>query len=153
MRYKIDNTDKKILNRLQQDASISVEQLAEAVHLSRNACWRRIKLMEESGIIQKRIALIDPETVGLGLSVLIMIKALAHDPDWLKGFKAAIATMPEIMGAHRMTGELDYVLQVRVQDMKAYDAFYQRLISKIAIADLSASFVMEDLKDSTSLPI
>lgn len=153
MSTNLDDFDLKILKNLQSDASISIEQLAESIHLSRNACWRRIKQLEEAGIIKKRIALVDPEKVGLGLSVLIMIKALAHDPDWLTKFKQAISSMPEIMGAHRMSGELDYVLRVRVEDMKAYDAFYQRLISKVAIADLSASFVMEDLKDTHSLPL
>jgi len=149
----IDETDRRILNRLQLDASVSIEQLAKSIHLSRNACWRRIKRMEETGIIQKRIALVDPESVGLGLYVYVMIKALAHDPDWLQKFKHAIAIMPEIIGAHRMSGELDYVLRVRVKDMKSYDMFYQRLISKIAISDLSASFVMEDLKDTHVLPL
>ena len=150
---EIDDFDRRILARMQNDSSESIETLAEAVNLSRNACWRRVKRLESDGIIYKRVALVDPGTVDLGLSVIVMIKALGHDPNWLKSFKRAIDLMPEITGAHRMSGDLDYVLKVRVKDVKAYDDFYQRLIERVSVADLSASFVMEDLKDTTALPI
>ena len=95
----------------------------------------------------------DPESVELELSVFVLIKALGHEPDWLEKFKNAVTSMPEIIGAHRMSGELDYILRVRVQNVKSYDDFYQRLIARVPIADISASFVMEDLKDTTALPI
>jgi len=149
----IDETDRKILNKLQSDASISIEQLADSINLSRNACWRRVKRLESDGVISKRIALVNPESVNLGLSVFVMIKAFGHDPDWLAKFQKAVSSMPQIIGAHRMSGDLDYVLRVRVKDVKAYDEFYQRLIAKVPVADLSASFVMEDIKDTTSLPV
>lgn len=149
----LDEIDRKILKKLQKDASISVEQLADSINLSRNACWRRVKRLESDGVISKRIALVDPERVELGLAVFVMIKAYGHDPDWLSKFKKAVSVMPEIIGAHRMSGDLDYVLRVRVKDVKAYDNFYQRLIAKVPVADLSASFVMEDIKDTNSLPI
>lgn len=149
----IDETDRAILRVLQRDASVSVDTLAEQVHMSRNACWRRVKQMEAQNIIKNRVVLVNPDEVDLGLSVIVLIKTNAHDPGWLKQFGDAIRAMPEILGAHRMTGELDYVLRVRVANVKAYDRFYQDLIRRVDIADVSASFVMEDLKDTTELPI
>ncbi|MEM7058640.1 MAG: Lrp/AsnC family transcriptional regulator [Pseudomonadota bacterium] len=153
MDEKLDNLDIKILSALQKDASQSIEALADQVALSRNACWRRIKKLEADGIIKARVALVDPAKVGLDLSVYVLVRTNRHDPQWLKDFRSAISQMPEIIGAHRMTGDLDYVLRVRVADMAAYDHFYQRLIDKVPIADVSASFVMEDIKDSSALPL
>lgn len=153
MSYKIDDLDRKILNRLQSDCSISIDMLAEQVHLSRNACWRRVKSMESRGLIIKRVALLDPHQLSLDLQVLVLIKTSEHNPSWLKKFKQIIANTPEIMGAQRMSGDLDYVLKVRVASVKDYDRFYQELIKQIPIADISASFVMEDIKDTTALPI
>ena len=150
---KLDEQDLKILRHLQKDASLSVDQLSEAIHLSRNACWRRLKILETEGVIERKVALVNPDAVDLGLLVFVMIRAKDHDPYWLARFKSAVSSMPEIIGAHRMSGELDYVLRVRVLDVKAYDRFYQQLITKVPIADLSASFVMEDIKDTTSLPL
>ena len=149
----IDKIDKRILYHLQQDCTISMDVLAERVSLSRNACWRRIKQMEDRGIIRGRVALVDPAAIRLKLLVLVMIRTNAHAPDWLDRFAAAIRTMPEIMGAHRMTGDLDYMLRVRVADVQDYDRFYQRLIAKVPIADISASFVMDDIKETTALPL
>jgi len=149
----IDDIDRQILRALQDDAAQSVDRLAERVALSRNACWRRVKRLEAEGILRKRVGLVDAQSVDLSLSVYILVRTNNHDPDWLKKFKAAVTEMPEIIGAHRMTGDLDYVLRVRVADMPAYDRFYQRLIAKVAIADVSASFVMEDIKDTTALPL
>lgn len=153
MTTNFDETDKRILRHLQQDCTISMDVLADRVSLSRNACWRRIKQMEDRGIIRGRVALVDPAAIGLNLLVLVMIRTNDHAPDWLGRFAAAIRTMPEIIGAHRMTGDLDYVLRVRVADVQDYDRFYQRLIAKIPIADISASFVMDDIKDTTALPL
>ena len=153
MGEKLDNYDRTILTELQKDASISMDVLSERVNLSRNACWRRVRQLEESGIIQSRVALVDPESVGLGLSVFVLIKTNQHGPDWLKKFEAAVKSTPEIIGAHRMSGDLDYVLRVRVRDVKSYDNFYQKLIAQVPISDVSASFVMEDIVDTTKLPI
>ncbi len=149
----MDEMDRKILLALQDNAALSIDQLADSVGLSRNACWRRVKRLEQDRLIRKRVALVDPDKVGLGLAVHVMIRADNHQPDWLEKFKNAVSVMPEIIGAHRMSGDLDYVLRVRVKDVRAYDEFYQRLIGKVAIADVSASFVMEDLKDTTALPL
>jgi len=132
---------------------MSLDELAAQVALSRNACWRRIKQMEEAGVIRGRVTLLEPEAVGLGLSVFVMIRTSSHEKNWLEKFKKTVQSMPEIVGAHRMSGELDYVLRVRVADMKSYDRFYQQLIAKVSIADISASFVMDDIKDTTVLPV
>jgi len=153
MEEKLDEIDRTILSALQKDAALSVDALAEKVSLSRNACWRRVKRLEGDGIIKQRVALVDADAVGLGLSVYLLVRTNQHDPAWLKKFSAAVAEMPEIVGAHRMSGDLDYVLRVRVADVPAYDRFYQRLIAKVSIADVSASFVMEDIKDTTALPL
>jgi len=149
----LDEIDRKLLVLLQQDASLSVDALAERVHLSRNACWRRIKRFETEGVVTKRVAIIDPAVVDLGLQVFVLIRTNDHSADWLKSFSKAVREMPEIIGAQRMSGDLDYVLRVRVADVPAYDHFYQRLIKKVDIADVSASFVMEDVKETTALPI
>lgn len=151
--HLIDEIDRALLKLLQEDASLSVDMLSDRVNLSRNACWRRVKRLETEGIIQSRVALIDPARVGLGLQAIVFIRTNDHSAKWLKAFHSAIRQMPEILTAQRMSGDLDYVLRVRVTDVAAYDAFYQRLIAKIDIADVSASFVMEDIKDTTVLPV
>ena len=150
---KVDEIDCHILRLIQNDASLSFDSVAERVNLSRNACWRRIKRLEEDGIIKSRVALVDPDKLGMGLSVIVMIRTNNHEPDWLAKFERAVSSLPEILGAHRMSGDLDYVLRVQVADVKDYDRFYQRLIARVPIADVSASFVMEDLKNTTVLPI
>ena len=152
MTYIIDKIDIKILTLLQKDAAVSMDILSERVGLSRNACWRRVKQMEDADVIRGRVALLDPDAVGVGLLVFVMIKTNAHAPDWLLKFERAVRTMPEIVGAHRMSGELDYILRVRVANVKGYDVFYHRLIARVPISDISASFVMDDIKDTTELP-
>ncbi|WP_299612582.1 Lrp/AsnC family transcriptional regulator [uncultured Tateyamaria sp.] len=149
----IDTLDAKILRELQQDASISLDQLGERVALSRNACWRRVRALEEAGIIKGRVALIDPDAVGLGLMVFMQIRTHSHDPDWQARFSRATRTIPGILSVYRMTGDLDYLIRARVADMEGYDALYQQLIAQVPIADVSASFVMEEIKDSTALPL
>lgn len=149
----IDNLDRQILQELQTDAAQSVDDISAKVALSRNACWRRIKAMEASGIIRRRVALLNAAKVGAPLTAFVMIKTSAHDADWIRKFQTVLSTMPEVVGAHRMTGELDYVLRVRLADMPAYDDFYKRLTSRISVSDMSASFVMEDIKETTAVPL
>ena len=153
MDHLLDAIDRKILKILQQDATTSVDDISEAVALSRNACWRRIKMMEAAGVIKGRVALVDPAAVGCPLSVMVLIRTNAHDAAWMAKFQAALAAMPEVVGAYRMTGELDSVLRVRVADVPAYDTFYKRLTSRISVSDISASFVMEEIKDTTAVPL
>jgi Lrp/AsnC family transcriptional regulator len=150
---KFDTFDHRILNILQRDTDISIEVLSEHVGLSRNATWRRIKRLEQDGIIKGRVALVDPETVGLGLTVFISVRTDRHDAGWAETFTRTIRQFPEILGAYRTSGDLDYLIHARVHDVKAYDRLYQRLITKIDLKDVSASFVMEELKETTALPI
>lgn len=153
MSHILDTIDRNILKILQRDATTSVDDISEAVALSRNACWRRIKQMEAAGVIKGRVALVDPATVGCPLTAMVLIRTNAHDAKWMGKFQAALAAMPEVVGAYRMTGDLDYVLRVRVADVPAYDAFYKRLTSRISVSDISASFVMEEIKDTTAVPL
>ena len=153
MSEKIDNLDRRILDALQRDAGLSLDALGEIVGLSRNATWRRLRTLEQSGVIRGRVALLDPEKLDLSLSVVIQIRTNRHDPEWLDAFAKATRDMPEVMAAYRMTGDLDYLVQARVADMAAYDAFYQRLIRRVEMSDVSASFVMEELKSTTALPL
>jgi Lrp/AsnC family transcriptional regulator len=149
----IDETDKRILRELQRDSTLSMDDLSERVNLSRNACWRRVKNMQASGIIRGSMMLLDADKLGCNLAALVFIRAANHDPDWLEEFRRAIATIPNIVEAYRMSGDLDYMLKVRVTDMPAYDRFYQKLIRAVPLADVSASFVMEELKENRGIPL
>ncbi len=153
MTHKLDEIDRNILRVLQNDAAQSVDDISAQVNLSRNACWRRIKAMEQAGVITGRVTLVDPAKVGAPLSAMVLIRTNAHDAKWMAAFQSALQTFPEVVGAYRMTGDLDYVLRVRVADVPAYDAFYKRLTSRISVSDISASFVMEEIKDTTAVPL
>ena len=153
MKQVIDTIDQRILTILQSDATQSVDAISDQVALSRNACWRRIKALEASGIIRARVALLDPIKIGCPLTALVLIRTDHHSDNWRKDFATAIAALPEIISAQRMTGDLEYVLRVRLVDVVAYDLFYKRLTSRISVSDISASFVMEDIKDTTALPL
>ena len=153
MSEELDSTDRRLLAELQRDATLTVDQLSERLGLSRNACWRRVKVLEERGVITGRVALVDAEKIGLGLSVFVIIRTSHHDPDWLRKFREAVISFPEITGVYRMSGDLDYVLRARVADVKAYDRLYQRLIARVPLNDVSASFVMEEIKDTTVVPV
>ena len=109
--------------------------------------------MEETGLIKGRVVIVDPEAVGLGLQVFISVRTNSHDPDWIKAFATATRDMPEILGVYRMTGDLDYLIRARVRDIADYDALYQRLTRKVSLSDVSASFVMEEIRDMTALPL
>lgn len=149
----IDPLDRKILSVLQRDADLAIEEIGDQIGLSRNACWRRIKRLEAEGIIRGRVALLDPKALGLGLQVFIAVRTNSHDPDWLTKFSQATRDLPEIIGAYRMSGDLDYLIRARVADISDYDALYQRLIRRVPMSDVSASFVMEEIKDTTALPV
>lgn len=149
----LDTIDRKLLNAIQQDAALSLDKLSAQVALSRNACWRRIKGLEASGFIRGRVTLLDPDRLGLPLMVFIQIRTSAHEPDWLDRFARTTRNMPEILGVYRMSGDLDYLIRARVADMAGYDRLYQRLIKRVPLSDVSASFVMEEIKDTTALPV
>lgn len=150
---QLDEFDLKIMKLLQQDASLTADMLSERVNLSRNACWRRMRRLEDEGYLTRRVALVDPHKAGLGQLVVIMVRTANHDADWLKRFNKAVSTTPQITAAYRMSGDLDYVLHARVSDVRDYDRLYQKLIAQVPLTDVSASFVMEEIKETVELPL
>ena len=149
----IDLKDRGILRELQHDAGQSIEMLSDKVHLSRNACWRRVKALEDEGVIRARVVLLDAGKLNLGRTAFIAVKTAQHDPKWLEKFAAAVQSFPEIIAVYRTTGDTDYLLQAVVSDIAGYDRLYKRLIAKIPLTDVSSSFVMEKIKDTTALPL
>jgi len=149
----IDDIDRRILSELQRDSDLALESLGDRVGLSRNACWRRVKALEAAGTIRKRVALLDPTHLDVGLTVFMQIRAAAHDGEWLEKFARVTRGVPEIMGVYRVSGDLDYLIKARVADMADYDRLYQTLIARVPMGDVSASFVMEEIKDTTELPL
>ena len=148
-----DEIDRRILRQLQRDCDISLDMLSLEIGLSRNACWRRIKHMQEAGLIRKRVALLDAPKLGLGLTGYIQVRAEKHAAGWSAAFARATRSIPEITGVFRMSGDLDYLIRAHVADMAGYDRLYQKMIAEVSMADVSASFVMESIKDTTELPI
>lgn len=138
---------------LQADASLSARDIAEQVNLTPTPCWRRIQRLERDGIITRRVALVDPAAVNLGVSALVQIRTNRHSAAWLDQFSTAIDLFPEIVEAYRTSGEVDYVLRVVVPDIDAYDAFYKRLIEEVDLYDVRTIFVMEEMKRTTALPL
>ena len=149
----MDATDRKILSLLQEDATLSIESIASKVHLSSTPCWKRIRRLEKDGVIEKRVALLNPHKVGAGVTVFVAIKTNQHIRDWRDNFATAVEDMPEILDFYRMSGEIDYLLRVVVPDIAAFDSFYQRLINRVPLSDVTSSFAMEQIKHTTSLPI
>ena len=149
----MDEIDRKLLELLQNDATLSIAQLAERVGLSATPCWKRIQKLEAKKVITRRVALVDPDRVGVGLSVFVGIEAGAHTPEWLDRFSAGVAAMPEVMALYRMAGDIDYLLHVAVADMVEYDAFYKRLIAVAPMKNVSSRFAMERIKETTAYPL
>ena len=149
----MDATDRKILAILQDDASLSVADVAARVNLSQTPCWRRIQKLTDSGVITKRVALVDPDALGLGLTVFVEIETGDHSKDWLGKFAAAIKEMPEVMEIYRMAGDVDYMLRITVPNMAAVDTFYQRLISLVPLKNVTSRFAMERVKYTTAYPV
>jgi Lrp/AsnC family transcriptional regulator len=149
----MDAIDKKILATLQEDASLSVAEVGQRVGLSSTPCWKRIQKLEAEGIIKRRVALVDPDKIGLGLSVFVSIETGDHSQDWLERFANLVSAMPEVMEFHRMAGDVDYMLRVVVADMQSYDGFYKRLIAAVPLKNVTSRFAMEKIKSTTVLPI
>lgn len=149
----MDSTDIRILELLQQDASLSVSEVANRVGLSVTPCWRRIQRMEEQGVIRRRVVLLNADKIGAGISVFVSVRTNEHNADWLDHFAGVVGAMPEVVEFYRMSGDVDYLLRVVVADMKQYDAFYKKLISKVKLTDVSSSFAMEQIKYTTALPL
>lgn len=149
----MDAIDRKILAVLQQDASLSVAEIGQRVGLSSTPCWKRIQRMEADGVIQRRVALVDQNKVGLGINVFVSIETGDHSQEWLGRFAKTVSAMPEVLDFFRMAGDVDYLLRVVVPDMQAYDAFYKRLIAAIPLKNVTSRFAMEKIKSTTTLPI
>lgn len=151
---KIDSRDRAILRLLQEDATLTIQQIADRVGLSPNPCWRRIKALEDGGVIAKRAAIINPKAVGLRLTAFVTIRTAVHSADWLDRFGRAVAEIPEIVECHRMSGDVDYLLKVLVTDMEHYDFVYRKPIAKVDhLSDVSSGFSMEPLKIGTPIEI
>ncbi|WP_341988916.1 Lrp/AsnC family transcriptional regulator [Azorhizobium sp. AG788] len=147
-----DAIDCRILDLLQEDALMSAAAVADKVGLSPTPCWRRIKKLEDDGIILKRVALLDRRKVNVPLTVFVAVKAPRHAMEWLEAFRRVITDIPEIVEAWRLTGETDYLLRLVVPDIETYDAVYQRLISRLEFSNLSSSLAMEEMKFTTAVP-
>ena len=150
---KIDKFDRQILERLQHQGDLPAAQIAEEIGLSTNACWRRIKRLEEAGVIRARVALLDEHALGLNVTVFVSIKTSEHSDTWLARFAAGIKDIPEVVEFYRMSGETDYLLKIVVQDIADYDRVYKKLIAVAPLHDVSSSFAMERIKTSTALPL
>lgn len=146
----MDATDTKILMLLQDNADISIAELAQRVNLSQTPCWKRVQRLEATGVIQKRVALIDPDKVGLGLTVFTSVEISDHSGQGLQHFADIVLAMPEVMEFYRMAGDVDYMLRVVVPDMNAYDAFYKRLITAIPLKNVTSRFAMQRVKFTTA---
>jgi Lrp/AsnC family transcriptional regulator len=150
---KMDLTDRKILSLLQGDASLSVAEIGNRVGLSSTPCWKRIQRLEADGVIQRRVALVDQDKIGLGITVFVSIETGDHSQDWLSKFADMVGAMPEVMEFYRMAGDVDYMLRVVVNDIQGYDAFYKRLIASVPLTNVTSRFAMEKIKATTALPI
>ena len=149
----LDEIDIKILAFLQRDCTISVADIGKEVGLSTTPCWRRIQKLEETGIIQRRVAILDAGKVNAGVTVFVSIRTDKHSVAWLETFHAAVADLPEIVEFYRMSGEVDYLMRVVVPDIAAYDTFYKKLIARVEISKVSSAFAMEQIKNTTALPL
>jgi Lrp/AsnC family transcriptional regulator, cysteine-sensing transcriptional activator len=145
--------DRKILSLLQEDVNQPVAAIAERVGLSPSPCWRRIQKLEEDGYIRKRVAVLDPDKLNVGVTVFVAVRTNQHDLGWLEKFAGAVQDFPEVVEFYRMSGDIDYLMRVVVPDIAAYDAFYKRLIQRVTLSDVSSSFAMETIKYTTALPL
>jgi Lrp/AsnC family transcriptional regulator len=150
---RLDAIDRKILTVLQDDASLSVAEIGDRVGLSSTPCWKRIQRMEAEGIITRRVALVDQNKIGLGITVFVSVESGDHSEAWLKTFADAVSAMPEVMEFYRMAGDVDYMLRVVVADMQSYDIFYKKLIGAVALKNVTSRFAMEKIKSVTALPV
>ena len=149
----LDEIDLQLLALIQSDDSISTESMAQQVGLSKTPCWRRVQKLENAGYIKRRVALLDADKLGLGVSVFVQVKTNQHDANWAEEFARVVAEFPEVVEFYRMAGEYDYLLRVLVKGIPAYDKFYKRLISATALTDVTSNFAMEQIKWTTQLPL
>jgi len=150
---KLDTFDLKILSKLQNDATLPLEELAEQVGLSSSPCWRRIRRLEDAGFVSRRVAILDRRKLNLGVTVFIAVRTNQHSAEWLENFKNAVQHLPEIVDFYRMSGTIDYLLKAYLPDIESYDSLYQKLISRVQLADVTSMFAMEEIKSTTEIPL
>jgi len=153
MDIRLDAMDRKILGALQRDASQSLDEIAREVGSSKTPVWNRIRKLRDAGVIGQQTVILDPEALGFEACFFVLIRTSEHEADWQDTFLAALQARPEVMEAHRLAGEIDYILKVRVANARAYDAFYQALISEVKIFNVTALLSMEEIKSTTMLPL
>ena len=153
MSVRLDEMDRKILGELQEDAGQSLDEIARKVGSSKTPVWNRIRKMREGGVIGRQTVLLDPEALGLEACFFVLIRTSEHEADWQKKFLKALRSRPEVLEAHRLAGDIDYILKVRVKNARAYDIFYQALISEVKIYNVTALLSMEEIKSTTMLPV
>lgn len=149
----MDKLDKKILEQLQKNGGLTAAELADRIGLSKAPCWRRIKKLEEDGVIKQTVALLDARSLNLGTTVFVTLKTGNHSEAWFEKFVKAVRDIPEVTEIHRMSGDVDYLMRIVVPDIDAYDQVYKRLIASVEFQDVSASFALETIKYTTALPL
>ena len=149
----LDAYDVRLLGVLQEDASLSISEMAECINLSSNACWKREKRLEAEGFIRKRVALLDAQKLGAAVTVFVSVRAAEHSDQWLSDFAAAVRKLPEVVEFYRMSGDTDYLLKLQVADIGAYDLVYQKLIRSVRLSNVSSAFAMEEIKHTTCIPL
>ncbi len=147
-----DSIDLELLDLIQKDISMSIDELARRVGLTKTPCWRRVQKLEKSGVIRKKVALLDSAILQRKTSVFVQIKTSHHNRDWLENFSKIVSSFPEVVSFYRMAGEYDYLLRVLVKDIPAYDDFYKRFIEATSLRDVTSNFAMEELKNTTEIP-
>ena len=150
---QLDSIDRRILERLQEDADVPLAELAAVAGLTPTSCWRRVQRLRQHGVIRRRVALLDARRVNVGVTVFVSVRTRDHGAPWFERFKATVDAIPEVVEFYRMSGDVDYLLRVVVPDIAAYDAIYKRLTAAGALADVSSSFAMEQIKYTTALPL
>ncbi|AOZ69657.1 ArsR family transcriptional regulator [Rhodobacter xanthinilyticus] len=153
MAVRLDDMDRKILSQLQEDASQSLDEIARKVGSSKTPVWNRIRKMKELGVIGRQTVLLDPDSLGLEACFFVLIRTSEHEASWQQAFLKTLRERPEVLEAHRLAGDIDYILKVRVKNARAYDQFYQALISEVKIYNVTALLSMEEIKSTTLLPL
>lgn len=153
MSARLDEIDRKILGELQADASQSLDEIARKVGSSKTPVWNRIRRMKEEGVITRQTAILDAEALGLEACFFVLIRTSEHEADWQRKFLEVLKSRPEVLEAHRLAGDIDYILKVRVKNARAYDTFYQALIGQVKIHNVTALLSMEEIKSTTALPL
>ena len=149
----LDDLDRNILAILQEDATLALDEIARRVGASKTPVWNRIRKMRASGLIKAEVALLDPDKLGLESCFFVLIRTSQHDAGWLERFLNAVKSRPEVLEAHRLAGDIDYILKVRVANARAYDTFYRSLIKEVSIFNVTSSLSMEEIKNTTVLPL